>query len=108
MGIKEKAAFISDSTNEFKVEKNIDCASCDKVFKYESELKVHMKRMHLKIKDHFCKDCDKSFSTKSQLNTHFPTHKENNFHQNLLQANQGHQMKGQMMLAAWDRSMLNS
>ena len=79
MGIKKEAAFISDSTNEFKVEKNIDCASCDKVFKCESELKVHMKRMHLKIKDHFCKDCDKSFSTKSQLNTHFPTHKENNF-----------------------------
>ena len=79
MGIKKEAPFISDSTKESDVERNTDCAACDKVFKYESELKVHMKRMHLKIKDHFCKDCDKSFSTKSQLNTHLPTHMEKNF-----------------------------
>ena len=80
MGMRKEAPYISDPIKkESNDERSKDCVSCDKVFKDKSYLKLHMKRMHLKIKDHFCDNCDKSFSTKSQLNTHLPTHTDNNF-----------------------------
>ena len=77
--MKIEGPFISDITKKLNVERNIDCGSCDRMFKYKSEWKLHMKKVHLKIKDYFCDNCDKSFSCQSNLNTHLPTHLENNF-----------------------------
>ena len=79
MGIKKEAPIISDITEKLNDKRSIECGSCDKMFKYNSELKVHVKRIHLKIKDYFCDNCDKSFSSQTNLNTHLPTHLENNF-----------------------------
>ena len=72
--MKKEAIFISDITKKSNVERKVQCMSCGKMFKYESELKVHANRMHLKIKDFFCDNCDKSFSSKSDLNDHISTH----------------------------------
>ena len=79
MGMKKEAVFISDITEKSNVERKIECGSCGKMFKYKSELKVHVNKIHLKIKDYVCKTCDKSFSSKSNLNIHLPTHLENSF-----------------------------
>ena len=46
MGVNKENRVIS----ELKVERNAECASCDKRFKYQSELKAHVKAVHLKIK----------------------------------------------------------
>ena len=70
--------FTSDITKELKIEMNVECASCGKMFKDKSELKVHVKKIHLKIKDHICDKCAKSFSCKSYLNAHLSTHLEDN------------------------------
>ena len=78
MGIKKEAQFISDNTKELDVERNVECASCGKIFKYKSELKFHVKKIHLKIKDFICDKCDKSFSCKSYLNAHLSAYLENN------------------------------
>ena len=77
--MKKEAPFISDITEKINVERNIECGSCGKMFKYKSELKVHVNKIHLKIKDYVCNSCDKSFSSKSNLNIHLPTHMENSF-----------------------------
>ena len=45
MGIK-KDQVISEMAKELKVK----CETCDKMFMYKSELKVHVKAVHLKIK----------------------------------------------------------
>ena len=74
-----EAPFISDITEKLNIERKVECASCDKIFQYESELKVHVKRMHLKIMDFCCDNCGKSFSSKSNLNDHLSTHPENKF-----------------------------
>ena len=72
--MEKEALFVSDITKQSNVERKFQCTSCDKRCKYQSELKVHVKRIHLKIKDHFCDNCDKSFSSKSDLNDHLSTH----------------------------------
>ena len=77
--MKKEAPFISDITKKLNVERKVQCASCDNMFKYESELKVHVKRIHLKIKDFFCETCGESCSSKSNLNDHLATHPENKF-----------------------------
>ena len=77
MGIEKETPFISDITKEANVDKNEKCLPCDKMFQDESELKVHVKKIHLKIKEYFCDKCDKSFSGKSYLNGHLSTHLEN-------------------------------
>ena len=69
MELKTEAPFISE----------VQCASCDKIFKYKSELRVHVERIHLKLKDYLCDKCDKSFSTKAYLNDHLSTHEEKKF-----------------------------
>ena len=79
MEMKKEPPFISDITEKLNVERNIECGYCDKMFKYKSEMKVHVKKIHLKIKDYFCDNCDKSFASQTNLNTHLPTHLENNF-----------------------------
>ena len=79
MGIKKEDPFVSDIKKKLKVERNVQCVTCHKMFMYESELKGHVKAVHLKIKDFVCDNCEKSFSSKSHLNAHLSTHLENNF-----------------------------
>ena len=79
MGIKKEDPFVSEIKKKLKVERNVQCVTCHKMFMYESELKGHVKAVHLKIKDFVCDNCEKSFSSKSHLNAHLSTHLENNF-----------------------------
>ena len=79
MGIKKETPSISDIAQKTNDERKVQCASCGKIFKYKSELRVHVEVMHLKIKDHLCDQCDKSFSTKSYLNNHLSTHSEKKY-----------------------------
>ena len=79
MGINQEDQVIS----ELKVKRNAECASCDKMFMYKSELKAHVKAVHLKIKDLFCDNCGKRFSSKSHLNSHLSTHLDNSFQCNM-------------------------
>ena len=65
-GVKKELRVISDMTKESKVK----CESCDKMFVYKSELKGHVKAVHLKIKDLFCNQCEKKFFTRKDLKRH--------------------------------------
>jgi len=51
-------------------EKKFSCGSCDKKFFQRCDLNMHMKGVHLKIKDFHCSFCDLSFSQKCNLKTH--------------------------------------
>ena len=54
-------------------EKNKDkfkCEDCDAKFSTKSKLQIHIKQVHLKIKDFHCEDCDAKFSTNGDLQIH--------------------------------------
>ena len=69
----------SNNIKELQTKPNLDCLICGKKFKFESAMKVHVKRAHLKIKDFHCDECDKSFTSKSNLTTHKQTHSGEKF-----------------------------
>ena len=52
------------------------CQKCDKIVCSEQNLNLHMKRVHLQIKDYFCEQCPSSFSTKQELRSHALSHSE--------------------------------
>ena len=52
------------------VESKFKCDACDKFFKTECDVKIHRKRVHLKINKFKCKICGKSFFTKKELIDH--------------------------------------
>ena len=51
-------------------EKKFSCEDCDKKFAQSGDLKMHIKGVHLKIKDFHCTFCDVSFSQGCNLKTH--------------------------------------
>ena len=48
MEIKKEAPFISDEL-DFLAETKNECASCDKMFKFKSDMGVHMESVHNKM-----------------------------------------------------------
>ena len=80
----EETTSISDFDMEIEIEtqndaKNIKCPNCDKIFNFDSDLEVHMKRIHLKIRDHKCEVCEKMYTNTSALNLHKTIHKAKSF-----------------------------
>lgn len=60
---------------------DIKCPQCNKHFKRQSNLRLHTKRIHMKIKNHMCEHCPKTFVTKKDLEVHSLKHSgERNFH----------------------------
>ena len=75
---------ISDFDKEIKIEtqgdaNNVKCPNCDKMFKFQSDIEVHVKRFHLKIRDHKCEVCEKMYTNTSALNLHRTIHKAKSF-----------------------------
>ena len=48
----------------------LHCNDCDNTFVSKSKLDIHIKSIHLKIKDLGCSECDKLFSRKSDPDKH--------------------------------------
>ena len=63
--------------NIHKSIKAFKCELCDKSFKLEDTLKMHLKTVHQNIKNLKCSYCDKKFGQTGQLETHFKTAHEN-------------------------------
>ena len=57
----------------------MDCTLCNRKFKFNSELKKHVKRIHSMIKDFNCDDCGKRFCSNPDLTQHKQTHSEEKF-----------------------------
>ena len=79
-----EAGLISDFDGKIKMEtqrdaKMIKCPDCDKMFKRQSDIILHVKRSHLKIRDHKCDDCEKMYVNRSALNMHRIIHKAKSF-----------------------------
>ena len=66
IGVKKEDRVISDMTKESKVK----CESCDKMFVYKSELKGHVKAVHLNLKTHKCPSCEFKTSLGEYLAMH--------------------------------------
>merc|ERR1719219_1710881 len=52
------------------------CEHCNQTFRRMYNLKTHINRVHLKVKQFKCTRCDKSFATNSDLKQHLGTHGE--------------------------------
>jgi uncharacterized Zn-finger protein len=50
--------------------KDHPCNRCHSAFSTNSDLTCHIKAVHDKIKDYICNDCEKAFSTNSKLQRH--------------------------------------
>ena len=53
-----------------KVMETHKCDRCNKVFKFKSQVKYHIERVHENIKKHICGTCNKGFSDKRSLKFH--------------------------------------
>jgi len=59
----------------------IKCPLCNKEFNRQNNLRLHTKRVHIKIKNQMCEHCPKSFVTKKDLEVHLLKHSgERNYH----------------------------
>ena len=68
---------IEDSESKLKT---IPCLECDKLFKSQSNLNLHVKRVHQEVKNYICDKCPKSFETSKDFTVHKLLHKgEKNF-----------------------------
>ena len=63
-------------TMHSEIRERIKCSKCDKTYACLNNIKIHMKMVHDKIKDHHCEHCDNAFSTKSDLKRHMITHSD--------------------------------
>ena len=60
--------------------KHILCSSCGKLFPNNSQLNMHYRRVHLKLKPVVCDTCGKAYTCKAELLIHSIVHtKEKNF-----------------------------
>ena len=53
---------------------NLICKYCKKQFTKRGNLNVHIKDIHLHVRDHNCEVCGKTFKSKDYLKTHLRTH----------------------------------
>ena len=61
---------VHDVVKEDEKSEDFKCLSCKKIFKYKSSLNLHIKTLHMKIKNYKCEVCDETFSQKHHLNGH--------------------------------------
>ena len=64
---------------KISIKAKMDCTLCNRKFKFNSELKKHVKRIHSMIKDFNCDDCGKRFCSNPDLTQHKQTHSEEKF-----------------------------
>ena len=57
----------------------LKCPNCIKVMSNEKNLNLHIKRVHLQLKDFFCDQCTSCFSTNQELKSHSLSHSENRY-----------------------------
>ena len=62
-----------DQISEIKA---LPCEYCKKAFNVPNELKIHIKRVHLKEENFKCQKCDKGFYSSYELKNHMSTHSE--------------------------------
>lgn len=70
-GKKRKRRSTSKSTGE----KQYNCDVCESTFQHASNLHVHKKVVHKKIRPHACKLCEKTFPNVFSLKRHTLSHK---------------------------------
>ena len=51
-------------------DKSFQCNKCEWKFTTPGDLKRHIERIHVKIKDYECKECNKEFFKKTDFNNH--------------------------------------
>jgi len=54
------------------------CLECDKIYRSEKSLSLHVKSVHLKEKPYKCLDCDKAFACQNYLSEHRKVHSHEN------------------------------
>ncbi len=59
------------NVHELEEQKNHECSDCDKSFKKQSGLQVHIQTFHEGKKPYKCSLCEKCFSSKALLSRHF-------------------------------------
>ena len=77
-----KCEIVFDSKNKLNKHKieahsqQINCQYCDKVFKKNCDLEVHIKSQHETVKDYKCDLCDKSFVLRWRMLKHQESHRD--------------------------------
>ena len=66
---EERVQFLTAGSNE----NNTQCEICEKIFRKQSELEIHLKAIHEHQKDTECNICGKSFTVASYLRKHIKT-----------------------------------
>jgi len=65
------------NSHEASHEKKFDCNICEKLFRYKSELRIHILIKHEDPDRFKCHVCDKRLNSKQILRRHLQTHEEN-------------------------------
>ncbi|XP_050293135.1 gastrula zinc finger protein XlCGF17.1-like [Anthonomus grandis grandis] len=78
--LKEKVVKKEPKPKGNVVKKTMSCSSCDKSFKSNYDLKVHL-RLHTGEKPFTCSTCDKSFADNRVLKKHKKIHTDNKPHE---------------------------
>ena len=65
--LRKPSSEIPESRHENDIRKAYSCDICDKIFSNRFNLKIHVKNVHGKVKEHICNLCKKSFGQNKNL-----------------------------------------